>query len=72
LTVTPEGSQAEVPANYGQSDCACQHCQNVRAVGKDPAVRLNHGPYKRVDELADDRINRVSLPGDVDYVGVAI
>jgi len=55
------------PANYGQSDCQCRHCTNVRAAGGRHV--LNHGPYKPGNELSRHELNRVSLPGDVDYTG---
>lgn len=63
MTVTPEGPRAEVPENYGLEDCTCRHCQQTR---KTKTV-LNHGPYKGVHELDENEVNRVSLPGDVDY-----
>jgi hypothetical protein len=52
--------------NYGQPDCECKHCQNHRA-NKGSKLTLNHGKYKTAKELADNEINRVSLPGDADY-----
>ena len=54
-----------LPANFGQPDCQCRHCQSNRASGS--KFILNHGPYKRSAELAGNEFNRVSLPGDVDY-----
>lgn len=67
--VTPEGVVGEVPANFGQPDCACLHCQANRKTGG--KFIINHGPRKTFDQLGDNELNRVSLPGDVDYVGVA-
>jgi len=68
-TMTPEGPRPVVPANYGQPDCQCRYCQTVRAAGGH--WRLNHGAYKPADQLATNELNRVALPGDADYVGVA-
>ena len=47
-------------------------CKNNRE--RQPAQRkvINHGQYKRAGELASNEINRVSLPGDVDYRGVVL
>jgi hypothetical protein len=64
-TVTPEGLRAEVPANYGLPDCTCQHCRQTKA--NKSCLVLNHGAYKTAEHLAINEINRVSLPGDVDY-----
>ena len=64
LTVTPEGPAAEVPANYGLEDCACLHCKQDKG-----RHTLNHGAYKKEHEMADGEMNRVCLPGDVDYAG---
>ncbi len=58
------------PANFGQPDCECKHCQYNRTYGN--RFTLNHGAWKSVSELGKQEFNRVSLPGDVDYVGVAI
>lgn len=55
-----------LPANFGQPDCQCKHCQQNRANGNKHII--NHGPYKTADELAPNEVNRMSLPGDVDYV----
>ena len=64
-TVTPEGRAQSVPANYGQPDCECYHCRNNRKSGS--KLIINHGAYKTAAQLADNEVNRVSLPGDVDY-----
>ncbi len=69
-TMTPEGSKSEVPANYGLENCECLHCGVNRNPGRKNII--NHGQYKPAHELADNEVNRVSLPGDVDYTGVAM
>ena len=48
-------------------DKPCMHCQSKNQ-HKVPLV-INHGPYKSAGELADNEVNRVSLPGDLDYTG---
>ena len=63
--VTPEGAKSKVPENYGLENCVCKDCQLNRASGNKRIV--NHGKYKDVSQLADNEINRVSLPGDIDY-----
>ena len=55
------------PANFAQPACQCRHCANVRAAGSKHV--LNHGPYKAAHVLGRHELNRVSLPGDVDYAG---
>ena len=55
------------PANYGQSDCQCKMCQSTRSRANGRLI--NHGPWKSAGELAANEVNRVPLPGDVDYVG---
>ena len=59
-----------LPANFGQPDCPCQHCQQLRT-NKSKYV-LNHGEYKPADELGPDELNRVGLPCDADYIGAAL
>lgn len=54
--------------DYGQADCQCKHCKQNRTNGGKHTI--NHGPYKTASQLADNEVNRVSLPGDPDYVGV--
>jgi hypothetical protein len=54
-------------SDYGQADCQCGHCRNNRSTGS--RYTLNHGPYKTAAELAKNEINRVALPGDMDYRG---
>ena len=56
------------PANFGQPDCECMHCRAVKS-NKSNHV-LNHGPYKPASELKPNELNRVALPGDVDYRGI--
>ena len=56
------------PANFGQPDCECKHCQSNRASGNRHI--LNHGPIKMADELGRNELNRASLPGDVGYKGI--
>ena len=55
---------------YGLPNCACMHCQQNRRSGS--RLLINHGPYKNEHELAGNEVNRVSLPGDVDYAGKAL
>lgn len=58
----------------GGPDCGCQMCKNYRAKGKSTEF-LNHGPPMWRHELAathPDARNRVPLPGDKDYDGVAL
>jgi hypothetical protein len=61
LTYKP--SQVE---HYSQPDCECGHCKTARA-NKSNLV-INHGVFKPAEQLKDGEINRVSLPGDADYV----
>lgn len=70
--MTPEGPKPEVPANYGQPDCQCRHCQQTKVSRERGQLIINHGPRKSATELGDNEANRVSLPGDVDYEGVAV
>lgn len=57
------------PANFGKVDCDCGLCKSNRATGS--RKKINHGPWKDVTELEQDELNRVTIPGDVDYRGVA-
>ena len=71
--VTQADSRPEQPYQGGP-DCQCQHCRNYRASGKTTAY-LNHGPRLTADQLAKISPlarNRVALPGDHDYDGVAL
>jgi hypothetical protein len=56
------------PANFGLFDCQCMHCRQNRANGS--KLVINHGPAKAIGKLGPNEVNRVSLPGDVDYDGV--
>ena len=62
--MTPEGYVENLPTHYGEPDCECLHC--IQNGGK---KILNHGAYKHSADLAENEINRVSIPGDVDYCG---
>jgi len=55
---------------HGLPDCPCNACQCNES--KPPAKRLtiNHRPHKGADELQDNEINRVSVPGEPDYRGI--
>lgn len=57
---------ADTIPNYGQENCECMHCKSKRT-NKSKNI-INHGPFKPAKELETDEINRVSLPGDPDYV----
>jgi endogenous inhibitor of DNA gyrase (YacG/DUF329 family) len=59
------GQTNKLPDNYGTSDCQCQSCEQNH-INKDRYV-INHGDYKDYSQLGDNEINRVALPGDVDY-----
>ena len=74
-----EPNSGELPTNRGNGPypggtaCECKMCQNYRAKGKSLAM-LNHGPHLTANELAKISPlarNRVPLPGDSDYKGVA-
>ncbi len=59
-----------LPANFGQPDCQCRHCQNSRVARPHRGHwSLNHGHTRQPEELADNELNRVAMPGDIDYVG---
>ena len=70
LIMTPEGPRLEVPANYGLNNCECWHCAVNKRRGNKHV--LNHGTYKDAAQLADNELNRLSLPGDVDYEGAVV
>jgi len=57
-----------LPANYGQDDCQCLHCLSLKI--NDIKGKLNHGSYMDAQELKLNGYiaNRVTLPGDIDYV----
>ena len=56
-----------LPLNYGLPDCQCRHCINNRSRPDKEQYTINHGAYKSIEKLGYNEINRVSLPGDVDY-----
>ena len=56
----------EKPVNFGQPDCQCGNCKSNRATGNKHI--FNHGTYKPASQLGHNELNRVPLPGDVDYV----
>ena len=56
------------PLNFGLPDCACGHCQQARVNGSKNTI--NHGAWKSASQLGKHELNRVTLPGDVDYDGV--
>ncbi len=58
-----------LPANFGEPDCQCTHCKNNRTHTQQ--LDINHGAWKPADRLGKNEINRVTLPGDIDYEGVA-
>ena len=53
------------PANYGQPDCECGMCRANRNNGTHNII--NHGDWLPANQLSRSMINRVPLPGDVDY-----
>ena len=57
-----------LPDNYGQEDCQCQHCNTNRINGNRHVI--NHG-FQSTTHRRCNELNRVTLPGDVDYNGVA-
>ena len=63
----PLTASGDYPANYGQDGCECGMCQN-NVINKSNNI-INHGEYKVASELGENEINRVSIPGDVDYDG---
>ncbi|KKL47717.1 hypothetical protein LCGC14_2332710, partial [marine sediment metagenome] len=58
------------PVNYGEPDCECKMCETNRANGNKHVI--NHGQYKRAKQLTSKELNRVTLPGDVDYEGCCV
>jgi len=57
-----------LPANFGLENCECLHCRANKSSGNKHII--NHGIWKPASKLAANELNRHSLPGDVDYVGV--
>jgi hypothetical protein len=72
LTPDKGTSNTEQILNWAQPDCQCKHCRNVHKTR--PEARLNHGSYMTAAELEQNgyKYNRVSLPGDKDYKGIAL
>lgn len=66
VRVSPPPEQT-IPG-YGGPDCQCLHCQQRRRSGS--RLVINHGPWLSADQLPPGVVNRQSLPGDPDYVGV--
>ena len=56
------------PANFGQPECECRHCQNNRR--QNNRLFINHGPYKTAAELKSNEVNRQTMTGDADYEGI--
>lgn len=67
-TGTKHGAYLDKPLNLGRSDCQCRHCLSL--ITNKITAHLNHGAYMEADDLgkADYDFNRVSLPGDIDYI----
>ena len=68
-TVTLNSSVTVIPpvlTYTGGEGCGCGMCKN-----KSDRI-INHGDYKMAGDLAEGEINRVSVPGDVDYDGCMI
>lgn len=57
----------ERPANFGEENCCCKHCESNTTNGNKHV--LNHGKWKSIKDLDKKELNRVPLPGDVDYKG---
>ena len=55
------------PANYGQPDCECMMC-TINS-NKKRKLTINHDAHKHAGSLQIDEVNRVAIPGDVDYNG---
>ncbi len=62
---TPEGIKQAVPKSYGTKQCQCMHCKQTRRRAR-PRI-INHWARKTATELHNNEVNRVCLPGDVDY-----
>ena len=72
--VTPAGSvtpldMADLVEDLAGDNCQCGHCSQSRNNGHNR--KLNHGDWLSAEQLevSDYDGNRVSIPGDVDYVG---
>ena len=55
-------NKAVLPANYGEADCECMHCQSKRANNSKNII--NHTGTNIAGQVM-----RVTLPGDIDYDG---
>lgn len=60
-------SNPDKPLNYGQPDCQCMHCQQNK--GK---LIINHDKPKKYEDMRANEVNRVALPGDIDYAGCMV
>ena len=69
--VTDNSVTDKLPANYGLDDCQCKHCQQACSRGAQGSI-INHGQWKPIGELQPKEVNRVALPGDVDYRGAYV
>ena len=60
---------SQLVEDWAGPDCQCGHCCNARR--HEHKRRLNHGAWLTAEQLevSDYDGNRVSIPGDVDYVG---
>lgn len=56
---------SKLPLNYGLENCTCKHCESNRINGNKLVV--NH-----TGQQLPGQVNRVSLPGDIDYDGCMI
>ena len=56
----------------GGDGCGCGMCKNNESRPLKERKIINHGDYKMAGDLAEGEINRVSVPGDVDYDGCMI
>lgn len=64
-------SVTERPVYSGGPDCSYQHCRQAR--GNSSRLSRIHGPWLPTSQLATMGSlvrNRVTLPGDSDYIGV--
>lgn len=67
----PENAKSDIvenakkPANYGQEDCECMHCQSKRTNKSNNIINHTGKPMA-------GQIMRQPLPGDVDYDGCMV
>ena len=74
-TVTLNSSVTVIPpvlTYTGGDGCGCGMCKNNESRPLKERKIINHGPYKPAGDLAENELNRVSVPGDVDYDGCMI